>query len=300
VKIHFRLLILRFLRLYLQYFPINKGKGRIWNKIESSKHIRLLEIEVPARLKTGAVLYGTLRDIIHRHVFFFGVWERELTAYYKKILRDGDVVIDIGANVGTHALLASHLVGPKGRVHAIEASPSIFRQLTRNLKASHAYNVTAYNVAVLDRPQMVPIFLHDSSNLGKTTTIPSEGSKLKFTKEGMVEGRPLSDVVSLSEIRAARLIKIDVEGAEWLVIKGINDILPILRHDVEIIVEFTSLTFSDFAISPDEFLKVFESHQFVPWHLVNNYSPFPRIAGELIPALCRECDECEIVFRRSA
>ena len=287
-----------FFRLYFQYFPINKGKGRLWNRIESSKYVRSLDIEVPARLKTGAVLYGTLRDTIHRQVFFFGVWERELTAYYKNILRDGDVVIDIGANVGTHALLASHLVGPRGRVHAIEASPSIFRQLERNLRASHAHNVTAYNVAVLDRPQTVPIFLYDSSNLGKTTTIPSEGLKPNFTKEGMIEGRPLSDIVSLDEIRAARLIKIDVEGAEWLVIKGINDILPILRRDAQIIVEFTSLTFSDFAISPDEFLKVFEAHQFVPWHLVNNYSPFPRAAGELIPALCRACDECEIVFRR--
>jgi FkbM family methyltransferase len=78
------------------------------------------------------------------------------------------VVIDIGANVGAHALLAAHLVGPTGRVHAVEASPRIFAMLQEDLRLNGASNVMEYNVAVSDVAGSVPVYVHDESNLGGT------------------------------------------------------------------------------------------------------------------------------------
>lgn len=261
------------------------------------------KVEMLARLKNGAVLYGYLQDTIHRYVYFFGVWEPSVTAYYKNTLRRGDVAIDIGANVGAHALLAAQLVGATGRVHAVEASPTIFQRLRRNLDANHAHNVFAYNFAVLDRSQRVQVFLHDGWNLGKTTVKSSEGLKQGYTEEAIVDGRPLSEIVPIADICAARLIKIDVEGAEWLVIKGMRDVLPILARNVDIIVEVTSSTFCDFGVSLKQFVAIFADYGFLPFQIPNSYSPdfyFGTEVSELLPVPRQEFDECQIVFRRTA
>lgn len=217
----------KLLRLYYRFCPIRKGKYTTWT-ILVNRLLSYHKVEMLARLKNGSVLYGYLQDTIHRYVYFFGVWEPSVTAYYENTLRRGDVAIDIGANVGAHALLAAQLVGATGRVHAVEASPNIFQRLRRNLDANHAHNVLAYNFAVLDRSQRVQVFLHDGCNLGKTTVKSSEGLKQGYTEEAIVDGRPLSAIVPIADICAARIIKIDVEGAEWLVIKGMRDVLPIL------------------------------------------------------------------------
>jgi FkbM family methyltransferase len=174
---------------------------------------------------------------VHGFLYFFGVWEPTITAIYRAALRPGDVVVDVGANVGTHALLAAHLVGPTGHVHAVEASPWIHARLRQNLAANRVRNVTTYNLAATAEPGPVTVFLHDGSNLGGTTIVASEAAHLSAEQEAVVEGRPLPAIVPQAALLAARLIKIDVEGAEWLVAQGLRDVLPLLRPEVEILVE---------------------------------------------------------------
>jgi FkbM family methyltransferase len=290
------------LKYYLQYFPITRGKLTIWDKFVSP-YILTHQIEVVAKLKNGVRLYGTFPDIIHVYSYFFGVWEPAITAYYKRALCRGDIVIDIGANAGAHALLAADLVGARGRVHAVEASPSIFHRLKRNLDANQAHNVIAYNCAVLDRPEAVPVFLHNDSNLGGTTVMPSEALNRQCMQESVVEGRPLSAIIPITEICAARLIKIDVEGAEWLVVKGMHDVLPRLHRDVEIIIEVTYAALGESEISIEEFLTLFKNYGFTAFQIPNMYSPDFYIACadcELVPMEHREFDLADIVFRRVA
>ncbi|MFT4115417.1 FkbM family methyltransferase [Bradyrhizobium sp.] len=286
-------LLLGSLRLYFQHFPLQAGKVYVWNKIQSQRLSFLMNADLPARLKTGAIVEGSLRDVIHRQVFFFGVWERDVTAFYRAALRPGDIVIDIGAHIGTHTLLASHLVGP-GSVHAIEASSGTFLRLKKNLEANQARNVTAYNVAVLDRTESVPMYAHTAST-GRSTTIKVDDAA--FIPDGIAEGKPLIDLLPQNVLSAASLIKIDVEGSEWLVIKGMLGAMPLLRHDVVIIVEITSITLADFGVSPADFLAPFEQAGFTPWVLLNDYDPFHR-DGRLHPMLWKGCPECQLAFVR--
>jgi FkbM family methyltransferase len=256
---------------------------------------------VTARLTNGTRLHGSFPDIIHVYSYFFGVWEPAVTAYYEKVLHSGDIVLDIGANVGAHALLASQLVGATGRVHAVEASPLIFRQLKHNLDVNCADNVIAYNFAVLDRPESVPVFLNKDENLGGTTVILSEALNRGSVQESVVEGRPLSMIVPVGEICAARLIKIDVEGAEWLVIKGMHDVLPLLHPDVEILIEVSPPALKEFGISLTKFLTLFSAYGFVPFRVPNRYTPDFYIGDaerELLPLEHHEFDLADIVFRR--
>ena len=221
---------------YFRYMPGGFGKLLLWNHVVR-RHILWRSMEIEAQARFGARFAGAFPDSVHGFLYFFGVWEPGITAIYRAALRPGDVVVDVGANVGTHTLLAAHLVGPSGQVHAIEASPWIHDRLRRNLAANGVRNVTTYNLAATAAPGPVSVYLHDGSNLGGTTIVANEAARLSTQREATVEGRPLPMIVPEAAILAARLIKIDVEGAEWLVAQGMRDVLPRLRQEVEILVE---------------------------------------------------------------
>ena len=81
-------------------FPV--GKRAVWNHI-LRRFVLWREIETEATTRFGARMHGNLADTIQSYIYFFGVWEPAITAYLTKCLGPGDIVIDVGANIGTHA-----------------------------------------------------------------------------------------------------------------------------------------------------------------------------------------------------
>ncbi|MBX9699286.1 MAG: FkbM family methyltransferase [Acetobacteraceae bacterium] len=290
-------------RVYFQRMPSRLGKTALWERVVRP-YLAWRPLEIEARLRCGARLHGRLDDLIHRFAYFFGVFEPAVTAVFETTLRPGDVVIDIGANVGAHTLLAARLVGPTGRVHAIEASPWIFERLQANLARNHAVNVTAYNLAVTDRPGPVQVFLHDTSNRGGTTILPGEAAHRATTPEAVVEGLPLGDIVPTDALRTARLIKIDVEGAEWLVAQGLRAALPLLRQDVTLLIEVTPQALAAFGATPGDFLRLFTAHGFAAFAVPNRYDPGfyidPPDGPALRPLAREDFEATDILFRRPA
>jgi len=128
-------------------------------------------MQIVAPMRFGALIDGRFPDLIHSRIYIFGVWEPGITWLITAHLRAGDTMIDIGANVGVHTLLAAHLVGTAGTVVAIEASPAIFQRLVANLRLNGAAQVQAVNTAVSDTPGRLTVFLAPDGNLGKTTTL---------------------------------------------------------------------------------------------------------------------------------
>jgi FkbM family methyltransferase len=258
------------LRFYFQNMPFAFGKQRLWNKVVRP-YITWRHMEIEARTKFGARFRGHFPDLVHSFAYFFGVWEPAVSAVYQDTLKPGDVVVDIGANVGMHTLLAASLVGPTGRVHAIEASPAIFRRLEANLHHNGTTNVIAYNLAVTDVPGRVEVFVHDDTNLGGTTILAAEAARGVTGSTEIVEARPLGEIVPPEALRAARLIKIDVEGAEYLVVKGMRPLLAQLRPDVQILVEVKQTALQELGSSLDDFLALFAEAGFSPYEIANDY-----------------------------
>lgn len=215
-------LVARIYRLYVRRLPVSLGQLWIWNRI-IRPYVGWRPIHTEAVTRTGLRLSGQLSDTVHNAVYFFGVWEPALTRCISEQLSEGDIFIDVGANVGVHAMHAAQRVGRSGRVHAIEASPTIARILRRNLARNGLdHVVVTHNVAASDRPGTLTVFLHDASNLGATTTQRDnlEASR-RYVGEESVAALPLADIVPLDDLLRARMIKIDVEGAEWLVLQGL-------------------------------------------------------------------------------
>lgn len=185
------------------------------------------------RTRYGFELEGGTADLVQRSVFLRGDWESELSAWLCDRLKPRDVFVDVGANIGYYALLGSRLVGPRGAVVAVEASPSLFRRLASNVRRNRASNVRLVNVAVSERKGSANVFLAPEENLGATSIFRGRD----FTDEGRIRANALTEVLSGEEVARARVIKIDVEGAEVLAVRGLIPCLADAREDLELIVE---------------------------------------------------------------
>jgi FkbM family methyltransferase len=291
------------LRLYFRHAPGRFGKRRLWERV-ARPYLLWRPMRMPARSRFGASFDGSFPDLVHGFMYFFGVWEPAITALYRAALKPGDVVVDVGANVGTHALLAARLVGPTGRVHAVEASPWIHARLRQNVADNGlAGTVRTYNLAATETAGPVTVFLHDATNLGGTTILPSEADRTGAVREAVVDGLPLPEMLPIAELQKARLIKIDVEGAEWLVVRGLRPVLQLLRADAEILVEVNPAALARLGGSVEAFLGMFAEAGFQPFEVPNAYDvrfyidPPPTA---VTPLAGRDFDMADIVFRRAA
>ena len=288
-------------KTYLQHAPGRLGKQLLWDSVVRP-YLLWRPLEIEARARFGDRFAGSFPDSVHSFLYFFGVWEPAVTAIYRAALRPGDIVVDVGANVGTHALLAACLVGPQGRVHAIEASPWIHARLLRNIMVNGHTQVITHNMAATEVPGEVTVFLHDGSNLGGTTIVPSEAERLGAREEASVPGLPLPLIIPLEDLLAARLIKIDVEGAEWLVVQGMLSVLPRLRADCEILIEVNPAALHHFGGSLEALLAIFAQAGFVPFEVANRYDGGFYIAPPAVPAqpfVMREFEVADLLFRRA-
>jgi FkbM family methyltransferase len=156
-------------------------------------------------------------DFIQRRLAFFGLFEPNLTYFTRSALGPDDIFIDVGANIGYFTMMAAVAVGPGGKVYAIEASPRTYELLRANLALNGLENVVAVNVAVTDTECYVRLGSVDSRNLGATMV-----ERVAGPEAGSIRGRPLADIVA-PDMDNARMIKVDVEGSEHLILPAIFD-----------------------------------------------------------------------------
>ena len=148
----------------------------------------------------------------------------------------GDVFVDIGANIGYDTLLGSWRVGEAGRVVAIEAMPATFSLLQRNLALNDgASNVRAVQVAVSDKPGTLDLYHVEERNIGSISTLANRGTRRVAT----ATAARLIDILRADEFARVRLIKIDVEGGEPAVLRGILDNLDSFPTTTDILVEIS-------------------------------------------------------------
>lgn len=212
----------------------------------------------------GVFLAGNTLDLIQGYLYWFGVWEPNLTKFITRRMNDAPTrtFIDVGANIGYFsALVAKRHSG--ANVISVEAFPSTVDKLRANLERNSLSNVRVVAAAASDVDGVLELYYGGSENEGGTTSI----SGLYKCLAHSVPCMPLAEMLSDEELIAARLIKIDVEGAESLVIRGLERKLGLLSDDAEVIVEISSLDNSKFIFN------TFSIHGFHAYELENNYDP---------------------------
>jgi FkbM family methyltransferase len=261
---------------YVRNGPGTFGKAALathWLNPRLREHPRRAVVEA----RTGELFAVDTRDLIQRYLYLFGVWEPHLTGWLRRRLRPGDGFVDVGANIGVFSVLAARLVGDEGRVVAIEASPDLHRHLVRNVRLNALGNVRALNAAVSDRPRTLTFALASSRNTGANSIVPYDGP---VESSFQARARPLPELLDAAEIATARVIKIDVEGAEGSVVRGLAPVLGALRPDAEITVEVSPERMVRLGDRVDDLLAVMRDAGFHVYRLANDYAP-----GSYPPAL---------------
>jgi FkbM family methyltransferase len=283
------------LRAYFRYFPISAGKPFVWNYIAA--HLWWLESRVRSTTRFGAVLDVDGRDCVGRFVYYFGVWEPHLTGFIRGRLQPGDCFVDVGANIGYFATLASRLVGTSGRVVAIEAIPKTFKVLMGNLARTGVKNVRGVNLAAWDKVETLTFFISPDTIDGTSTVVQSMAERNHLATLCEISAAPLSSLLEADEIARARVIKIDVEGAERHLLHDLAAILGRGRKDLEIVMEVSAEAF-------DEIVGFFHARGFHPYQLKNDYSPTSYIYGsddvsaKRLHALAEGETQVDLVFSR--
>jgi FkbM family methyltransferase len=199
----------------------------------------------PARLADNGIL-----EWLQKGTYY----EPDVSHTFVTTLREGDVVFDVGANLGYFTVLASVLVGRTGRVIAFEASAENVERLRRNLALNACENVTVVDKVAADREGEIEFFVNDAFDSGGL-----------WTHEGPMPGvpddrpPPVRRVLPATTVDAEwkrlslprpKLIKIDVEGAEQRVLEGARELLT-REPPAFIVAELHGLGLAKLACSPD-------------------------------------------------
>ncbi|HEX4956214.1 MAG TPA: FkbM family methyltransferase [Thermoanaerobaculia bacterium] len=142
---------------------------------------------------------------------------------FLELLERGQVVFDVGANLGTYTRLFSHVVGPRGRVHAFEPVPATYASLEANVARRPRWeNVTLHRLALGDRAGAARIFLpggdHGQASLMRHRAgswLGAESIESSDTPLATLDG-----LVAAGSLPRPDFLKIDVEGGELAVIEG--------------------------------------------------------------------------------
>lgn len=165
-------------------------------------------------------------DWLQQQIYFFDAFDERGLLFLKKNLKEGDVFVDVGANIGGYTLVAARLVGETGKVIAFEPVKEIFDRLCFNIDLNKLGNVSAENFAVYKESGNLTIHVSDRENMGMSSIFHHDTESGRTEK---AEAIALDDYVASAGIQKIKLIKIDIEGAELEALKGMQRILRDLR-----------------------------------------------------------------------
>ncbi|MFZ0931421.1 MAG: FkbM family methyltransferase, partial [Syntrophobacteraceae bacterium] len=210
--------------LVAKYIP--RGYWRI-TRFAAMRDQTLWDYPIPLKFIPGATIRSDLREPVFMEFLRNGCFGYQAgeDILFKSILRPGDLVFDVGANIGYPTILFAHIIGSTGKVIALEPSLRAFRLLKRT--TSDFDNIESINVAVSNKKEEVLFY--------------ETGDLVRSSIEAVPGVQPYTvTTVTLDKIADRTgvpvFVKIDVEGHEACVIKGMSSILnekrpPILMFE---------------------------------------------------------------------
>lgn len=224
-----RIALLRF----LYSLPRFKGRDRLGGLITRSF------AEKPHVVGPGCRMYLDPTEYLQLELLISGSSEPLTLNLISRLASQGKTVVDVGAHVGAHSLCAAQTVGQTGRVYAIDPQPYNVDRVCRNAEASGLANVVAVCAAVGAHDGFIKLKLQNTSDRARLSLRLHNPNDLSVEFE--VPIRRLDSIFSANAIDAVDLLKIDVEGYELEVLKGLgnrllkcaNIILEVLDGDTQ-------------------------------------------------------------------
>jgi FkbM family methyltransferase len=254
IKNKIRQLGISFFRVMKKYFS-GYGLYKIYPiKLLVDKIISLLKkTDKPVDVQ-GHMMYLDEMDSLMLSVNK-GVFESVETHLITSSIKEGDVVIDIGANIGYFTLILARLVGDKGKVFAFEPEPTNFALLRKNVEMNGYKNVVLVQKAVSDKNELTKLYLSES-NKGDHQMYKTDDQRSSIDIESITLDHYFEE-----KDKKVDFIKIDIQGSEHRAFKGMADILS-KNNSIQILTELWPYALEQNGSSVDEVLNILGGHNF--------------------------------------
>ena len=280
----------RLLRAFLRRVP----RGRYW----------LLDLLAPSRGRViaqladdlGAARFDAdLADALSREVCFTGIYEPPITRVFQRHARRGGAVVDAGANWGYFTLIAAAACGSSGRVVALEPDPRHFDALNRNVALNGFAQVRTLRAAAAAGDGTVTLVGYDDDETNRGV------SRMAGPGDGEAAGKRFevtsTTIDAITEtMTAVDLVKIDVEGAEALVLEGMQAGLAAKRYRA-ILLELHPALLRERGVDPEACLARLRNAGYRGWTIDDSPAAYRAAIAPAtsVEALLRPLDE----WRRS-
>jgi len=209
-------------------YPLYSGCGTLANhRLIRSLAGRATDAHAWARVPGGQIQVD-LNEYIGRAAYYVGDLDRKVTWICGRIVRPGDTVMDIGANIGLVTVWLASLVGPKGLVYAFEPNPTLQDGLKATIQRNNLDQVRLSNFALGSKRTTLELRV-PLDNVGRASLV--RYADVPGYEVHQVPVVPLSDIVAEQRIASIRLIKMDVEGFEADVLEGALEVLEVVKPD---------------------------------------------------------------------
>ncbi len=220
-------------------------------------HWVLLRLMPTQTMFAGVAVALNPRDPVVSGALAMGAYERHESVFFRSLLQPGMTVVDVGANVGCYVALAAKGVGPSGTVIAFEPDPENFSFLQATIRLNNFSHVIAIDAAASDRIGQGSLFL----------AVDNKGDHQIYDSGERRIVRPirlvmLDSVLRERDIQRIDLVKIDVEGAEFSVLRGMTETMR-LNPALQMIIEFWPYGLRNAHEDPVAFLQLLRSLGFV-------------------------------------
>jgi len=221
------------------------------------EHVRYIPKSAIVEINGSKMFLLPRKADINRDLFLYKKREPICSTYliHSGMLKEGDVALDIGANIGYYVLIESKLVGTKGKVYAVEPVLSTFKQMQKNVRLNNLKTVSTFQFAFgAEHNEKSAIYVSGKSNLSSMSR-DAVGATLDYAQEVVME----TVDNFLKDKDPPNIVRMDVEGFEYEIIKGMSQIL---KGNVKILVELHPLPRYMAPGKMDEIFQILEQNNY--------------------------------------
>ncbi|MBZ0199932.1 MAG: FkbM family methyltransferase, partial [Ignavibacteriaceae bacterium] len=197
--------------------------------------------------------------------YYWGEFERENIKFFKSLVRQGQTIFDVGANIGIYSLTAARVMNNSGRVYCFEPSDWAYNRLRENVAINRFSNIEIIKKGVSNKSGTIDFYIcHDDA-------YNSIGSKpmMEVEKVVPIQVTTIDEFCDAQKIPHIDILKIDAEGADYLILKGAK--VMISKQNAPIIFcEFNRSISDGFDFSKNDFINYLVKNSFSAYELKDN------------------------------
>lgn len=195
-------------------------------------------------------------------------WEEFETEIFKQNIKKGDVIVDLGANIGYYSLIAANLVGDKGKVYAFEPDEKNFQVLRKNIQVNNYKNIFPVKMAVSDKTGNVKLYI-SPENKGDHRIYDQKAGRETVT----IKSTTLDEYFKNQKVD---LIKMDIQGSELDALKGAKKLIN-TNKNIKIITEYQADLLEANKSRPIDFLNLLTDLKFKLFDINQNINKLNKI-----------------------